>query len=588
MKTEWDYTHLYHGLDEWEKDYEIVDKKLNQLSAKLKLEIFDCTHFISIIQDKFKIEALVEKLYCYGKRHVDQDSTNEEMITLYKRAWEQYAIFTKLQFKMESLVSKHAEEIQKWMMEPEVSHYQTYLESIFSQKKHAVSEENRQAVTILNKQQLLINQMYRSLIEQDIEYGEFENHKGKKIVSNNREANKYSKSEHVQERRDSFLANMKGYKQLENSMASLLNMKLEKEITLAKLKSYDSVLDMRLSNESLPVDTVSKLIAKVNNYIDVLHRYVEIKKELSGLDEYHHYDRDLGIDNVSSKHYELEEAIDIIKNAIAVLGPESIQYIDCAVKEGWIDFFEKPHKRKDSFTCISYSGVPYVSVNFHKNLQSLRTLGHELGHMIHTTFAKDNQPFEYFEYSLFLAEIASKVNEILVDQYLIDHVKSDEEKIFLLDSSIKGMINSLYNQTMMTEFELEMLRQKQEKGMISSTFLNETYRTLYQKYNGDAIVYDKELENNWEKIPHYYIQDSFYLWQYATGISIAGNIVYQLKNDPNFKDNYIKFLSLGKSVSVVDALKVINIDLADGSYIDDTIKVLDEQIRKLKRLVKKR
>lgn len=586
MKTEWDYSHLYKRIDEWEKDYKIVSKQLDMLSEQLEQKKLNYHDFISVITEKFKMEEVIEKLYCYGKRHVDQNSTDEEMTRLYQRAWKLYGVFTKLQSKIELFVMKHEEEVRNWVTMPEIHHYKTYLEQIFDQKKHMIPGENQEAARILNQQQLFIHEMYRSLVEQDMKYGTFENHKGKKVVSNNKEANKYSKSKHVQERRDSFLANMKGYKQLENSMASLLNMKLEKEITLAKLKHYDSVMDMRLENDLLPMDTITQLVVKVNEHVDVLQRYIELKKKLSQIDEYHHYDRGIEISSGSSKHYALEESIDMIKKAIAVLGPDASHYIDMALEDGWIDFFEKPHKRKDSFTCISYSGVPYVSVNFHENLQSLRTLGHELGHMIHTAFAKDNQPFEYFEYSLFLAEIASKVNELLVDQYLIDHVETDEEKIFLLDSSIKGMINSLYNQTMMTEFELKMLRQKQEKGMVSSTFLNETYRTLYQKYNGDAIIYDEELENNWEKIPHYYIQDSFYLWQYATGVCLAGKIVYQLQTNPSFKDNYIKFLSLGKSVSVIDALKVVNIDLTDGSYIDDTIKVIEEQIEKLKRLVK--
>lgn len=586
MKTEWDYTHLYQEKDEWQKDYEFVEKNIELLSEKLEKKPSISHDFLSILVDKFKIEETIERLYCYGKRHVDQDSTNEEMQTLYQRAWNLYSRFMKLQSKLECFIFEHEEEIKNWMSIPEIEHYKVYLDSIFWKKEHFVKEEDRQAIAILNKQQLLISQMYRSLVEKDIKYGEFENHKGKKVVCDNRELNKYLKSDDVKERKDAFLANMAGYKQLENSMATLLDMKLEKELTVAKLNHYDSVLDMKLHHNLLPLDTVTKLVEQVNQHIDLFTQYNDLRKTLLGLEEYHNYDLGLSISDISSKHYELEEAIEIIKKALKILGEEVLNYIDRALEEGWIDFFEKPNKRKDAFTCISYVGVPYVSVNFYKNLQGLRTVGHELGHMVHTALSKDHQPFEYFEYDLFLAEIASKVNELLIDEYLIDHAKTKEEKVFLLDSSIKAIANSLYYQTMMSEFEMEMMKQKKEKKMVSSQFLNNTYRVLYQKYYGNSITYDKELLNSWEKIPHYYIQDSFYLWQYATGICIAGKIVYQLKTNPNFKENYIKFLSLGKSVSIVEALKVVNIDLSDGSYIDDTIKVLEEQILKLKRLVR--
>lgn len=581
MKTNWDYTHLYSGVEAWETDYHNVEQQLVKLEQQINADTFDYNHFIAMITTQFQIEETIERLYCYGKRHVDQDSTDEIMTTLSQRAWSLYAKLLQLKTQLEACIIKHRQDMKAWVNRPEVQSYQPYLETIFKQQQHIISKEQQSALEVLTKQQTSIQRLYRALMEQDIVFGTFVDQNGKTVESNPSNAERYMKSSNQEERRDAFLANLAGYQQLQHSMAYLYNMKLDQEIALAHLKQYDSVLEMKLDQELLPADIVTKLIETVLKHLDPLHRYYKIKKRVAGLKQYHHYDKVLPLGVISTQHYELEEAIDIIKQALSVLGSPSLAYIDQALAEGWVDFFEKPHKRKDSFTAISYTGVPYVSVNFRHNYQSLKTLCHEFGHMIHTAYAKEHQPFVTFEYSLFLAEIASKVNELLLTDYLLQHSKSNDEAIYILDQTIQGMINSLYNQTMMTEFEINAFQQKQGNKMVTNTVLNETYLSLYQKYYGDTVICEKALETGWEKIPHYYLYESFYLWQYATGLAIAGSIVYQLQHSNDFVNEYIAFLSLGKSVSITEALKTIHIDLTDGHYIEDALTLLDTLLSQL-------
>lgn len=587
MKTEWDYTHLYSGIDAWKKDYDIVQQQLAKFEQQIKTNSFDYDSFLSMITTQFQIEEIIERLYCYGKRHVDQDNTDEAMTKLYQQAWSLYTKLLQLKTQTERLIIDHQSDIVSWGKNLEMKPYQSYIETLFAHQQYTLSDTGQAAIQVLMGQQTAIQQLYRALMEQDIVFGTFVNQQGKIVESNQNNVVRYLKSPDSNERRDAFLANMTGYQQLQHTMAHLYNMKLDQEITMAHLKHYDSVLAMTLDQALLPNDIVTKLIETIEKHLDLLKRYHNIKKQAIGLKEYHNYDTTLPIGTISTQHYVLEEAIEIIRQALAILGESSLAYIDQALAEGWVDFFEKPHKRKDSFTAISYTGVPYVSVNFHNNYQSLKTLCHEFGHMIHTAYAKDHQPFVTFEYSLFLAEIASKVNELLLTDYLLQHSKTTAETIYLLDQTISGMINSLYYQTMMTEFEVKAFQQKQKNKNVTDKFLNETYLSLYQKYHGDTVIVEKSLEHSWEKIPHYYLYESYYLWQYATGLAIAGAIVYQLQHSKGFVDKYIAFLSLGKSVSVTEALKTIHIDLTDGHYIEDALKVLDTLLSQLETLVQK-
>lgn len=586
MKTEWDYTHLYASMKEWKIDKEKVVNKLETLRNNVSKCCDSKEDFLFVLKMKFEIEEMIERLYCYGKRHVDQDSSNSSMTKVYQDAWQLYLQLLNLQTILENKILEHGETIKNWFHNTDIAYYQTYIETILRKKQHIIKEEDTNALQGSIKQKKMIQKLYRSLTEEDIQFGTFIDHEKKERKATAKVTNQFSKSKIAEERKDSFSAHMKGYQGINGTMSTLLDMKLESEIEIAKIKNYDTVLEMRLKEEMIPEDTANKLIETVNKNLSLVEKYNKLKKEILNLKEYHYYDRNLEIQDTVPKKYSLKEAINIIKQGVAILGEQAISYIDQAFQEGWVDVYEKEHKRKDSFTCISYVGVPYVSLNYHNRLIDVKTLAHELGHMIHTAYAKDHQPFEYFEYSLFLAEIASKVNELLVEDYLVENSNLKEEQLYLLDSSMKSMINSLFHQTMITEFEQLLIEEKMKNGTLSSKFINQTYLELVKKYNGNVMEEDDEVCYAWEQYPHFYTQDNFYVWQYATGVCIAGSIVHKLKTEEGFKEKYVKFLSAGKSLSIVDSLKLIDIDLKEGNYIENTIKVLEEKYHSLVKVLK--
>jgi len=237
-----------------------------------------------------------------------------------------------------------------------------------------------------------------------------------------------------------------------------------------------------------------------------------------------------------------------------------------------------------SYSCISYNGVPYASLNYKKSIGSVRTLAHELGHSIHTDYAKKNA-FEYFEYSLFLSEVVSKVNEILLNQYLLTLDINDEEKIYLLNSIVSSLGNTLFDQPMFTEFEHTIITKLENFQSLNATMLSEIYKTIFEKYYGDTILLDVDNSLDWTRVPHFIMNSSYYVYQYSIGVALAIEISKRIsKNEDNFCQKYIEFLSLGNSKNIVESLEVLGIDLKDFQYLKNAYQYLEELICMLKTL----
>jgi len=348
--------------------------------------------------------------------------------------------------------------------------------------------------------------------------------------------------------------------------------KLQNDIEQAKKENYKDFLSKNLFELELPDTIVDKLIKKVNQNLNIIHKNIKFKKKMSELDEYHMFDLGQSILNIPKIKYPLEKALEIIKSSLSILGDDYIKLIDKMFDEGWIDLYPNDNKRTMSYTCFSYNGVPYVLTNYNSSFDSVVTLAHEIGHSTHVYYSKINNEFENFDPSIFLSEIIAKVNELLVYEYVIHNCKDKEEKLYLTNEIVNRIENSLFNQTMNTEFEHNVINKLSKNEIVDSTYLNNLYMDLIRKYKR-GITFDDNLKYGWSKIPHFIMMDTYYMFQYSIGISVATNIVYRiLNNEKGIVDKYKKFLSFGNSVSIKEALSYLDIDLED---------------KKMKKMVKK-
>lgn len=584
MKVEWDFTHLYASDKDWNEDFENLKNKIDNLNHLLD----DCLntsdslfHFILL---KLECDELVEKLYCYAKRHLDVNSTLQDYKKKLEDALSLYSEIQKVNAIFENKIIQNNKVVLEYLNENQFKDYVRYFSSILRRNQHISLNEEAQANHDLIESKL--KQEYQDMFQSDISF-ENVNIDGENKILNRNTYNDLIINSRQSNRKLVFDTYTKAYQSCNQKLTDIYLKKLKNDITLAQKEKYPTLLSKKLFELELPDDIVDVLIKKINDHLNIMHDYVDFKKKISGLEEYHIYDTNVSLCDIPKIEYSLKETLSIIKNSLSLLGEDYIKVIDQMFQEGWVDVYPKENKRTMSFTCISYVGVPYILINYNASVSSARTLAHEIGHALHVYYSKTNNAFQNFEFSYFLTEIASKVNEILVNEYMIQCCDNEQEKIYIMNNIINGIGNSLFGQIMLTEFEHTVIHKLGKEGNLTADNLNELYMELSKKYNGMTFSYDDNLKYGWSKIPHFIMQDSYYLYQYSIGMAIANNIAYRiLDKEEEIVEKYKKFLSAGNSVSISEALSYLDINLENGTYIDQAIENLDNKIKTLKKIVK--
>jgi len=308
----------------------------------------------------------------------------------------------------------------------------------------------------------------------------------------------------------------------------------------------------------------------VNKNIKSLHKYVEVKKQLLGLDEIHMYDLYVPIIETADFNIEYEEGIRICQEALKPLGDEYLAIFNEGINEGWIDVYENKGKRGGAYSSGSYNSMPYVLLNYNNQINDVSTLAHEMGHSIHSYYSRKHQPYIYADYVLFCAEVASTTNECLLMDYLIKNEKDKNKRLYLINQQLEGIRTTVFRQTMFAEFEL-ITHEKIEKGeALSSEQLCELYHELNVKYFGPTMIVDKEIDMEWSRIPHFY--RDFYVYQYVTGFAAANSFSeIILKGHLQDIEKYKCFLKAGGSDYPINILKMAGVDMTTPKPLEDTI-----------------
>lgn len=584
MKTNWDLTHLYKNDDAWGYSCEELITKLDVLEKSEKVFLKDIASFYDFLNLKIEADELIERIYCYPKRHLDIDLTLDKYNNMFQRALELYRRIQKINSIFESAIISNNTLVTNYLKDSKLNKYYRYIYLILRRNAHILLEDKMDIYTKYTDNEHKIKSSYQNLFNDEIQF------KTALVNGNVIEINKQNYSDLILDksqemRKIVFDTYTEAYIKANDILANLYIEKLNNDITVSKLENYDSLLSKKLFELELPNSIVDNLINSVNKNLSVMHDYTSFKKDIIGLKDFHVYDTTVSICEIPKMELNLEESLDIIKNSLGILGHDYISLIDKMFEEGWVDVYPSTHKRTMPFTCISYVGVPYILINYNSSINSARTLAHEIGHAIHTFYSKTNNPFEYYEFSCFLTEIASKVNEILVNEYMLKNCLNHQEKIYILNNVISALGNSLFGQVMLTEFEHNVINKLLNTEPVSTEYLNDLYLNLSKKYNGPSLNYDDNVKYGWLKIPHFFMSDVYYLYQYSIGTAIATNIAYRiLENKDDIIIKYKKFLSFGNSVSIKEALEYIDIDLNDNKYIDDTIDVLKTKIKQIRNL----
>lgn len=576
MKSSWDLSHLYTSEEKWQYDFDKLSKTIDEMNNFVfEVNVDSINLFLANLS---KMNVYIEKLYCYQKRKVDLDIKNDDAKLKANKALDLYSKIINISNHFEAFVISNQEDIIKLLSDKYLIKFKRYIELIIRKNKHITN------IGPIDKKINEIRNEYRSLLEKLRFENILEGGQETELTKSNYSSLMRSQNEQI--RKQTFNNYLKGYAYLEKDLLECFLKKYMVEIELSKSEKFSSLLDKKLFNLELPSLVIKELIAKTNEHLYLTRHYVELKKELLCTDKLNSYDGFLSICDVPDYNISFEKAYEMINESLKILGNDYISEVKEIFNDGWIDLYPKDGKNGMSFTSISYPGS-YILTNFKNDLTSTRTIAHEIGHRINSKYSAQNNDILNFEFSMLLTEIASKVNEMLFNNYIIEKCDDPELKKYILNDVIAAMFNSLFGQMMLTEFEVTIISKIESGETITEDIINNLYLKIYEKYNL-GIEQNDFIKYGWLKIQHFIMQDSYYLFQYTIGTAIALNISRRiLDQEPGFLIKYKKFLSVGNSLSVTDALKLLDIDLKNGMYIEQAYSTLENNINSMKELCKK-
>ena len=580
MRLEWNLKDLFVDNKAFYQEIDNVKVALIELKNNSKGEL-NSEKLLTLLDAEWKIKKSINYILVYGSLMYYKDINNEECITL-KREAEEFNTTISSELKtVDTVILNYGQEkvLELCRIDDRFKIYEQYLNNLFRMQEHVQNEEVNAKIKknndLINKEKNNYNELLKN-----INYGEIEKNNST-ITLTATNINKYLAARDRETRKQAFLAFNRSFETITDTLASSLNEVLRYRIENAELEGYNSVLEETLFTENIDSKILTSLIKSVNDNLPLIQEYLKIKAAAIDIDQPHLYDFNVPLDNGIKRKFTIEEAIDIIKKALAPLGEEYLKTIDILL-DGHID--ATPSEKKNQ--SIIFSWQDYSFLNFRGRYADVKNLIHELGHIVNYYLSKKKLPFMYEDSTVFVGETASIVNEILLTQYLIKNSQSDEEKIYYLSLEIENYFTSVFKQTMDTEFEDELYDYCQSEEL-TAPILADKYFEIIKKYYGEDVIYDKEIETEWTRLGRLW-RWSYYSYKYATGLLIASNVVNALTIEHTLTNKkYIKFLEAGSSLYSLELLNLLNIDLTNSDVINDGFKVLRKDINELKKITKR-
>ncbi len=588
VKYTWDLTQMFESVQAWRDGMEYAKGLADELAQMQGTITKDADTLYLALQRNDKLGETLTALFVYAKMYFDQNMSNGEAKDLYESADSIYtAIAEKLAFLEPELLELTPEVFAQYTEQNEgLKLYGFMMEGLFEQKAHIF---NQQIEEILSKMGALGNsfeKIYDDLTVNDIVYPEITTPEGEVMEVNNSNYHVALIHPDAAFRYEFFTKLLGVYGQHINTITSTYYGSVKNDVFIAKSRKYDSARAMALSGNHIPEEVYDNLIATVRKNAGPLQDYVTLRKEVLGLPEIHFSDLFVPLVPGVDRTYTYEEAQQIVLEATAVLGEDYTAVLKEAFENRWIDVYPAKNKATGAYAIHSYGYHPFSLLNFTGTLNDVFTIAHELGHVMHSYYSNQHQPYVYSDYCIFTAEVASTVNEQLLFDYLYKNSQSDAEKALLLCNQLDNIRSTLYRQTLFADFEHQTHNMVEQGMPLLPEVLCKEYRKLYEIYHGEDFVIDEVLTNEWARIPHFY--RAFYVYQYATGISAAVSIAKKiLSGDPDAVAHYRHFLTCGGSDYPINLLTLAGVDMATPQPVEDSLEYFQELLDELKPLLKK-
>lgn len=586
-ELKWNVLDIYKSEEEFNDAFKTLDDALENY-AKYQGHILDnANSLLEFLKFDTFCSMNMEKLYVYAHMQNDMDTTDTKYQALFGKVtklYEKYAIASS--YAVPEILKSKYEVIAKYIEEnPELKEYERMLKELFKYQKYTLSSKEEKVIASLSSSFATSDDVFSALTDADLRFGKISDAEGKKVELDEKSYHNLIKSPDRLVRKNAFTKLLKTYGKFQNTYAYLLASLTKNDNNIARLRTYDSALQASLYASDIPTNVYDTLIKAVRSNIKPLSEYWLIKKKSLGVDKLHLYDTYAPIVGKINKKYSKDDAKNLIMDSLKVLGSTYIKDLDKAFTNRWIDFCPNTGKRNGAYCTAIYSVHPYVLLSFDGTLENVSTLIHELGHAMHYYYAIKNQKYQDYNYSIFVAEVASQVNQILLSKYLINKTNDKDEKKYLIDELIQDFKATIYRQTMFGEFEKQIHEMEASGTVLTHEVLENTYYKLNKDYFGNNIVVDKLIKHEWSRIPHFYT--SFYVYQYATAYVAAIKIAMDILNEKeNAQAKYLEFLSLGATKDPIESLKVAGVDMLDNNTYKDAFTYFTNLVEELKTLEK--
>lgn len=589
VELTWDLTTIFPTDEAWEEEFKEIEKLVAKAEEYKGKAAEGAESLYNTLQFSDELSKRFSKLYVYSHLKHDQDTTNSKYQAMDGRVRSLGAkLSAAWSFVTPEILSLSEETIESYLKKYEpLTLYTQMLKVLNLQRPHVLSADKEEILAQYSEVSGASGGTFSALNNADLEFPVVKNEDGEEVPLTHGNYITFLESDVQEVRKNAFKAMYETYGKFKNTFASTLSGNVKSHNVSARIRKYDSARHRALSNNHIPEKVYDQLISTIHEYLPVLHRYISLRKKVLGVDELHMYDLFTPLVKEVKIDMPYEKAKDIMVKSFEPLGEEYQSIVQKGLDSRWVDVLENKGKRSGAYSSGTYGTNPYVLMNWQDNVNNLFTLAHEFGHSMHSYYTRENQPYPYASYSIFVAEVASTCNEELLFDYLLKTTENEDHKIYLLNHWLDGFRSTVFRQTMFAEFE-HMIHEMDARGeALTAERLTEIYYDLNKQYFGDDITIDEEIGLEWARIPHFYY--NYYVYQYATGQSAATALSKQiLEEGKPAVDRYINnFLKAGCSDFPIEVLKAAGVDMESPKPIAEACKVFEEKLNELENLLLK-
>ncbi|MCY7166116.1 oligoendopeptidase F [Streptococcus gallolyticus] len=586
-KYQWDLSTVFATDDAWESELANLDSDLENAKAYKGHLTASSNDLLAITESYLALSRRLEKLYVYASMKNDQDTTVAKYQEYQAKATAIYAKFSEIfAFYEPELMQLSKEAFEDFVAEtPALSAYAHFFEQLFKRQPHVLSQAEEELLAGAQEIFGAAGETFGILDNADIIFPIVLDDEGKEIQLTHGNFISLLESKNRDVRKETYQALYATYEQFQHTYAKTLQTNVKVHNYEARVHHFKSAREAALSANFIPESVYDTLIETVNANLPLLHRYVELRKKILKLDDLRMYDIHTPLSEMDMS-FTYEEALAKAEDVLAVFGKEYSERVHRAFTERWIDVHVNKGKRSGAYSGGSYDTNAFMLLNWQDTLDNLFTLVHETGHSLHSTFTRENQPYVYGDYSIFLAEIASTTNENILTETLLKEVDDDKARFAILNHYLDGFKSTIFRQAQFAEFEDIIHKADQAGEVLTSDYLNQLYADLNEKYYGLSKADNPEIQYEWARIPHFYY--NYYVYQYATGFAaasyLADKVVHGTQADI---DRYLDYLKAGNSDYPLNVIKKAGVDMTTSAYLDAAFRIFEERLDELEALIEK-